>query len=504
MKPIPIAAVILITIVAVSTVAYGYTQNWFASPNPEPTPTATPTQQPTQNPTEQPTQTANPTATTQPAATSQPTAKPTKQPTSVDAMDLTLEIYGNANMDDKVDSSDVSYLQQILSSQRTATLFADANMDGTVDADDFTQLNALLDGTAAKIYLQDGNKQNISVSLPANRLVVEYNQNTELMRILGIEDLVVGVDSGVEPVKEFFYPDNYQNIVNVGDMSSPDYEVVLNVNPTTLLTFTAATTDKAAHLPGVDVVYLGLYTPNVTKPEDSAFIQGVLKAGYIFDKVPRATEYANWILSLTSTINEKVNTIPEAERKTVLITNCPTLSNTPKAYIEQDTLGQVCILAGGDNIASGTSGKSISIDNEFVISQNPDFIFLHTVRYTYGGLTREPPQGVDANDPSGMQTQLQEYIDQPGFADLTAVTNDHVYLIAGDFRNNAMGGTLGAVYMAKVLYPDVFTDFNPQAIHQEYMTHFLGLTYDFDTQGVFLYPYITVDGDIVGIPNGAA
>jgi iron complex transport system substrate-binding protein len=516
MKKITIATILLITIVVISSVVIGYSQNWFQTTSPTPTPTATPqptpTEQPTATPTTKPTATAHPTSTVQPTATVQPTPVPTTQPTTVSDMNLTLEVYGNANMDDKIDSSDVTYVQQIISGSKTSTQFADANQDGVIDANDVSQINALINGQASKIYLLDGNKQNISVNLPANRLVVEYNQNTELVRILGVENLVVGIDSGVVPVKTLFFPDNAANITSVGGMSSPDYEAVLNLHPTTLLVFSpgsgtsATVAEKASKLPGVDVVYLGLYNPNVTKPEDSRFIQGILKAGYIFNKVPIATEYANWILNLTSTINAKVNTIPENQRHTVLITNSPTLGSA-KAYVALDTLGQACILAGGTNIANAPAGStafSVTLDTEYVVSQNPDYIFLHTVRYTYGGGTNEPAQGIDANDPTGMNNTLQQYVSQPSFANLTAVKNNHVYMIAGDFRNNAMGGTLGAVYMAKVLYPDVFADLNPQAIHQEYMTRFLRLNYNLDTNGVFLYPAITVNGDTVGIPNGAS
>jgi iron complex transport system substrate-binding protein len=296
-------------------------------------------------------------------------------------------------------------------------------------------------------------------------------------------------------------------------MSRPDYEAILNLNPTTILTFSpgSATADspyeKAAHLPGVDVIYLGLYTQNVTNPEASRFIQGVLKAGYIFDKVDRATEYANWILDLTATIKDKVNTIPEADRKTVLLTNSPTISTTSKAYLPRDTLGQACILAGGSNIAvtpEGSTAISVGLDTEFILQEDPDFIFLHTVRYTYGGGTNEPPQGIDATNPTGMQTVLHDYVSQTAYVDLTAVTSNHVYMLAGDFRNNAMGGALGAVYMAKIIYPTVFSDFNPQTIHQYYITHFLRFSsYNLDTNGVWLYPAITVNGDTVGYPNGA-
>ncbi|MCL1969935.1 MAG: ABC transporter substrate-binding protein, partial [Candidatus Bathyarchaeota archaeon] len=210
------------------------------------------------------------------------------------------------------------------------------------------------------------------------------------------------------------------------------------------------------------------------------------------------------ILNLTSTINNKISTIPENQRKTVLLTNSPTLGSA-RAYVALDTLGQTCILAGGSNIAStpaGSTALSLAFDTEYILQQDPQYIFLHTVRYTYGGGSNEPAQGIDANDPTGMKDVLQRYVSQPAYANLRAIKNNNVYLIAGDFRNNAMGGTLGAVYMAKVLYPDVFTDFNPQTIHQEYITKFLRLNYNLDTNGVFLYPAITVNGDTVGIPNG--
>jgi iron complex transport system substrate-binding protein len=170
-------------------------------------------------------------------------------------------------------------------------------------------------------------------------------------------------------------------------------------------------------------------------------------------------------------------------------------------------LGQACILAGGVNIANAPTGStafSVTLEPEYIISQNPDYIFLHTVRYTYGGDVNEPAQGIDANDPTGMKNILQQYVSQPAYDKLDAVKNNNVYMIAGDFRNNAMGGTLCAVYIAKILYPDVFTDLNPQTIHQEYITKFLRLNYNLDTNGVFLYPAIIVDGDTVGIPNGAS
>ncbi|MDR2699938.1 MAG: ABC transporter substrate-binding protein [Nitrososphaerota archaeon] len=462
MKNLKATTILLVAIVTVSLVTIGYSKNWFQT-------------------------------------------TPTTQTTAVTNMNFTLEIFGNANMNDQIDEDDITYIQDIIDGTKPSTPFADANRDGVIDKKDIEFIRAIIDCTATKLYMLDGNGIEINVSLPANRVIVEYNQNVELVRILGIEQLVVGIDSGIAPVKNLFFPDNAVQITSVGDMSKPDYEAVLDLNPTTLLVFSPTTVDKVTHLPGVDVVYLGLYTPNVTNPEASIFLQGILKAGYIFNKVQRATEYTNWILNITSTINTKVNTIPLNQRHTVLLTNNPAVSSD-RSYVAVDTLGQACILAGGINIANapiGSTAYSVTLEPEFIVSQNPDFIFLHTVRYTYGGLVSEPAQGIDVNDPNSMKTVLEQYTAQPSYSSLDAVKNNNVYLIAGDFRNNAMGGTLGAVYMAKILYPDVFLDLNPQTIHQEYITNFLRLNYNLDTNGVFLYPAITINGDIVGIPNGA-
>jgi iron complex transport system substrate-binding protein len=489
MKKSIILGIVLIVILA-SSIVVGYSQNWFQSPDASPEPTATAQQ--TSSPETSPTVTPHPTSTPEPVA---------------EHMDLLLEIYGNANMDDAVDEADIDYITKIIDGSAEETRFADANNDGQITAADKDQITALINGDASYIVLLDGNGELITVSLPANRIVVEYIQNAELIRVLELEDQVVGIDYCVDMLRSIYFPDN-PNIVSVGQMYTPDYETVLSLNPDVLLTFSSATDEKAEKLPGVDVVFLGLYYPNVTAPEDSDFLQGIMKAGYIFDRIPQATKYAHWLLDLTETIRNETSNLTESERQTVFITNYPyTASATVKAYATIDTLGQVCILSGGSNIAGSLptylNASSISVDAEWILEQDPDYIFLHTVRYTFSGLTyADPAQGLDVDDPASIIDCLTEYMSQETFADLTAVKNGHIYIIAGDFRNNAMGGVLGAVYMAKILYPDLVT-LDPEAIYQQYITEFMRLNYDLDTQGVFLYPTITVDGNVVGVPEGS-
>ncbi len=47
---------------------------------------------------------------------------------------------------------------------------------------------------------------------------------------------------------------------------------------------------------------------------------------------------------------------------------------------------------------------------------------------------------------------------------------------------------VGVAYLAKWFHPTLFSDLNPQDIHQEYLTDFLCVDYDLEEHGVFAYP----------------
>ncbi len=424
---------------------------------------------------------------------------------------FTLEVYGNANLDELVDERDVAYLQRIIKGEVNATEFADANKDGKIDEKDIEQVRSIIDGTASFIWILDGNGEPLNVRLPVKRIGVEYLSNVELMRILRAQDRVVAVDFAPYQLRHFYFPERADKIVNLGNMYKPDYEFVLSLNLDTLFTFSPDVAEKKAKLPGVNVVFLGLYWPDVVEPAKSRFIQGVLKAGYILGEVDRAIDYINWLLSIMDYIKTRTETIPEEGKPTVLMTGMvgylvDPLQKTMRTYALIDPLSQMCILAGGRPIASdlpswlGTS-YFITVDPEWVLQKNPEYIFVHAVRYTYGGVTQLPAYGYDVDDISSLKATWDDIISRPLLSQITAVKNRNVYIIAGDFRNNAMGSLLGAVYLAKILQPELFKDLNPETIHQVYISKWLGLSYDLNQNGTFLYPPLIIDGEVIGAPQ---
>ena len=51
-------------------------------------------------------------------------------------------------------------------------------------------------------------------------------------------------------------------------------------------------------------------------------------------------------------------------------------------------------------------------------------------------------------------------------------------------------GPEGCAYYAKWLYPELFEDMDPNAIHQEYLDRFIGIDLDRDEHGVFVFPLL--------------
>jgi len=73
--------------------------------------------------------------------------------------------------------------------------------------------------------------------------------------------------------------------------------------------------------------------------------------------------------------------------------------------------------------------------------------------------------------------------------------------LSGNMRNDASKGLIGAAYLARIFHPEG-AEMDPEDLHQEYLQRFLGLDYDLDQHGVFIYPpLIKGPGELGGVPD---
>lgn len=414
-----------------------------------------------------------------------------------------LEIFGNANGDGYIDQDDIAFLKRIIANEEEETVLADANRDGVIDEKDIELVEQIIAGTADFIWILDGNGEPVKVNLPVRKIGVEYLSNAELMNVLGVPERVAAVDAAAYLMKDFYFPG--RKLQNMGQMhQNPDFERIIGMNLDVLFTFSPVDNDtKQEKLPDTDVVFLGLYWPDVLEPQNSKFLQGILKAGYILGTVDRAYDYKEWLLDITHRIGSVTSTLSDDDKPGVLMTSFNRYFEDPRdfsaaVYTRIDPLSQACILAGGKPVAEDLDnwiGKGRTygtvVDLEWIVERDPEFIFAHSVRTAYDGRTREPDHGYDCNDPAPFNNAVKEMKSRSLLAGLSAIANNNIYITAGDFRNNAMGGILGAVYLAGILHPDLFPELDPRAVHQAFVSRWMGLDYDLKTNGVFIAPALT-------------
>jgi len=96
---------------------------------------------------------------------------------SAEKLSSSLLVYGNANEDLVMDSSDTAIIQDIIDGKKSFADYpmADANQDGNVTADDLTVVKALIAGTSTTAYVQcldlSGNSTVVAVAYPMKNVV---------------------------------------------------------------------------------------------------------------------------------------------------------------------------------------------------------------------------------------------------------------------------------------------------------------------------------------------
>jgi iron complex transport system substrate-binding protein len=118
------------------------------------------------------------------------------------------------------------------------------------------------------------------------------------------------------------------------------------------------------------------------------------------------------------------------------------------------------------------------------VTANPDVI----IRL----LSEEDPDGKMADDTTNAEQIRQEILDRQELENVNAVQDEEVYLVASPLWTylpySGCRHFIGVAYVAKILHPELFEDFDPKAIHQCYLNEFQGRNYDLEEKGVFVYP----------------
>jgi len=388
---------------------------------------------------------------------------------SASAVSYTLQIFGNANMDEIIDDADISYLEKVIKGEADNTKFSDANNDGTVDEKDIDQVQNIIDGTEEILVVFDDTARSVEIPEPVKSFVYHGHNSYvyETVRAIGVSDRIIGItDRFVTPggnrYSKTYFPELLSNVESVGELQTVNYEVVNNLNPDVVLTDAREYYDHTK-TPDTPVIALDV---NITNSKEAA-----MRYGYIFGKVSEAKEYVDWSTEIENMISEKIKDIPESERPLAYFSGYD-LDRTKFSVPGTDSYRAVMIKnAGGRYMGDEIKGTgSQSVDAEWVIARNPDVIFFSAGNSVLG---------YDIYSPKNATEAIDEFLKRPEFADVEAVKNKQVYMISHPYiLCGGASGLIGSLYYAKWLYPDLFKDIDVQEVHQEFVSKFQHLDLD--------------------------
>jgi len=223
---------------------------------------------------------------------------------------------------------------------------------------------------------------------------------------------------------------------------------------------------------GIPLVYLNLETP-------AAFFRDIHRLGRILESEKRAEKVIRYYTQRLENIRKIVKTIPTDERDTVLVVKYNQRGGSAAVNVPGWNWMQAIQVrtTGGIPVWGNTaqqSGAWTIVNLEQIASWDPDRIFVIIPH------DMDPP------------FVIQSLCDDPQWAGLRAVKNDHIHPFPADlygWDNPDPRWILGMVWMVHRLYPDKWAD---HSLEKEIQAYFHTL-YGMESEAVasFILPKLT-------------
>lgn len=316
-------------------------------------------------------------------------------------------------------------------------------------------------GSAENITVDDCTGRSVTVNAPVQKVVSLGSGVASYLYALDGGKSLVGRDSYSH------FPPALEEIPIAGKSSySPDLEMIISLHPDLVIADTMLSDDNLKELENaaIPVMIESLVDP-------ARDIEVMEKLGRIMGKEERAKEITDFIKGYQDQIQKRIDGVKPEDRPKVFFEWAGKPYYTVSNGNPSDTLIR---LAGGDNIAKDMGNSTHTyptVDPEWVVEIDPDVI-----------IQQRSSDKAFAEDE--LKALRDEIIARPELADVKAVKDGRVYLISGEIRYGVRS-VICQLYMARLFYPELFEDIDPEAIHKELVLNFYGMN---QLDGVYVYP----------------
>jgi len=312
----------------------------------------------------------------------------------------------------------------------------------------------------------DSTGKKVDIPKPLKRIVVLNSDVAEIICALSAEDRVVGVTDSIAGENDFFK--KLKDKPSVGRWNSPSFEKIAEVAPQVVIAYSrhpGPELEEKLEPTSIKVARIDCY-------KIESLDSDVKSLGAMVGKEKEAEEFVNFYTEYLKIIESRLSSLSPEERVKAYVE-----SYSDYTSVAHGSGGhQICIMAGGINIATDEPVPYPKISAEWVLKKNPQIIIKAVTN-------SKAPSGYSMDEKGQLERLRAEIMNRPGFSEIDAVKNDRVYLIFADIWTGPRA-FIGIIQMAKWFYPKLFKDLNPKLIHRRYLERLLGLKY----KGTFVYP----------------
>ena len=378
-------------------------------------------------------------------------------------IDAQLEVYGNANGDDRIDQNDLGIIRDIINSARSFSdhPLADANCDGIVDDADYKMVESIIGADSDhKVRINiinhfDGKTQiEKNVLYPITSAVATGAANQLLIfKYLGIVDEIKGLSWAGAP--DSFLFSEYKHLITPGkrletSATRMDLEKVSELvdkdGVSAIITAdnrTYVNNASAFKSMGVDTIRV---TPAAVDSSD--YMSTVLMIAFLFDTdgkgyMQKCADLIKWYEDFFTDLNNKLGGVKNKVSAVTSSSNTAISSNTSDYTDVLLAAGAVFPITGIDWAGSASKSYDHTQGDTWLNAYSIDYVIpiRTSVENTFSWYA-----GTAIT--AGSNT-LKSYMNY--FQTLECYKNKNVYVVCGD-----MPVVLRIAYVAQILYPDVF------------------------------------------------
>ncbi len=339
-----------------------------------------------------------------------------------------------------------------------------------------------IDSIFLPVTVTDIRGRDVTVKNSVERIAYIHHGTAETLKILNVWDKVVARAGYIND--ELFFPGIKDIPVlgpPMGNPYEPNYELLFGLGVDLLIVEDIpmpGLEDMLAHLKGIiPVVVVKTYEPG-------GLVEGLQALARILGEEKNAQDYIMWYTAILDNLSNKTANLTENQKPKIFFKHGYGAPSDVMTFTDEMSYAPFRNrIAGCINIAAdlpSQGGWAPAVDPEWLIMQSLDALII-----------ADPIPGAFGSSASGDSLAAVNHLEAvrslPVFAESKAVKDQAAYIIGG-----GLFGTprfiVGFAYMAKWFHPDLFADFDPQKIHQQYLTQFMRVNLNLSEQGFYVYP----------------